>query len=258
MNNYYLYYHLNPQTKEVFYVGIGVNGRAWDFVSGRSAHYKNYLKKYGNPIVDIVLQNLTKFDACNLEKEYIAKYGRKGIDPEGVLVNKSIGGEITALGNKFSEEQKKKISQSKTGQKYRVVEGRIHGSKGKPKPKDFMNDEMRKKIGDGNRGKKHKPHKNKGVPIAEETKRKIGEANSRPKPPGFGDIIRNLIDYKLVGEKNSKPIIQLDKNNNIIQEFKSIKEALEYFKKSINNSCITSCLKGRQKTAFGFIWKYKE
>ncbi len=28
--------------------------------------------------------------------------------------------------------------------------------------------------------------------------------------------------------------------------------------KSINNSCITACLKGRQKTAFDYVWKYKE
>jgi hypothetical protein len=122
-----------------------------------------------------------------------------------------------------------------------------------------MNNEMREKISKGNKGKKHnKIHSNKGIPISEEIKQKISKANSKPKPDGFGNLIKSRVNYKLIGEKNSKPILQLDQQNNIIQEFESIKDALEYFGKSINNSCITACLKGRQKTAFDYIWKYKE
>jgi hypothetical protein len=259
MENYYLYHHKNSLTKELFYVGIGTNKRAWDFLSGRNSHYKNYIKKHGEPIVDIIKENLTKEEACSLEIEFIAKYGRKGIEPNGILLNKSIGGEITALGNKFTEEQKQKIVQTKIGQKYNIPEGRIHGSKGKPKPDGFMNNEMREKISKGNKGKKHnKIHSNKGIPISEETKQKISKANSKPKPDGFGNLIKSRVNYKLIGEKNSKPILQLDTKNNIIREFKSIKEALDYLGKSINNSCITACLKERQKTAFGYVWKYKK
>jgi len=261
MENYYLYYHKNPNTKELFYIGIGTNKRAWDFTSGRNPHYKNYIKKHGEPIVDIIKENLTKEEACFLEIKLIAEHGRKGIDSEGILLNKSIGGEITALGNKLTEEQKLKIKNSHLGKKQ--SEGtklkRSNSSKGKPKPEGFMDEEMREKISKGNKGKKHsKVHSNKGIPISEETKQKISKANSKPKPPGFGNLIKSRIDYKLIGEKNSKPILQLDQQNNIIQEFKSIKDALEYFGKSINNSCITACLKNRQKTAFGYVWKYKE
>jgi predicted GIY-YIG superfamily endonuclease len=259
MENYYLYYHKNPLTKDLFYIGIGTNKRAWDFTSGRNPHYKNYIKKYGEPLVDIIKENLTKKEACSLEIKLISKYGRKGIETDGILLNKSSGGEIIALGNKFTKEQKKKISQAKKGQKYNIPEGRIHGSKGKSKPKGFMSDELREKISIANKGKKHnKVHSNKGIPRSEETKLKIGKSNSKPKPKGFGDLIKSKVNYKLIGEKNSKPILQLDKQNNLINEFKSIKDALECLNKSPNNSCITSCLKGRQKTAFGFIWKYKK
>jgi hypothetical protein len=259
MENYYLYYHKNPTTKELFYVGIGTNKRAWDFTSGRNFHYKNYIKKYGEPVVDIIKENITKEEACSFEIELIAKYGRKGIELNGILLNKSIGGEIIALGNKFTKEQKQKIVQAKTGQKYNISKGRIHGSKGKPKPEGFMGIQIREKISKANKNKKHtKIHSNKGVPISEETKQKISKANSKPKPQGFGNIIKQNRNHKLIGEKNSKPILQLDKQNKLVQEFKSVKGALEYFEKSINNSCITACLKGRQKTAFNFIWKYKE
>jgi len=259
MENYYLYCHKNPITEELFYVGIGTNKRAWDFVSGRNSHYKNYIKKHGKPIVDILKENLTKEEACVLEIEFISKYGRKGIEPDGILLNKSIGGEIIALGNKFTEEQKQKIVNAKKGQIYNIPEGRIHGSKGKPKPKDFMGSEVKDKISKANKGKKHnKPHSSKGIPRSEETKQKISRANSKPKPLGFGSLIKSKVNYKLIGEKISKPILQLDTQNNIIKEFKSIKEALEFLSKSTSNSCITACLKGRQKTAFGYVWKYKE
>jgi hypothetical protein len=261
MENYYLYYHKNPNTKELFYIGIGTNKRAWDFTSGRNPHYKNYIKKHGEPIVDIIKENLTKEEACSLEIKLISEYGRKGIDSKGILLNKSIGGEITALGNKLTEEQKLKIKNSHLGKKQ--SEGtklkRSNSSKGKPKPKGFMDKEMREKISKGNKGKKHtKTHSNKGIPRTLETKQKIGKANSKPKPKEFGDNIKQNRNHKLIGEKNSKPILQINPTNNTTQEFKSIKEALESLNKSINNSCITACLKGRQKTAFGFIWKYKE
>ena len=261
MENYYLYYHKNPLTKELFYIGIGTNKRAWDFISGRNSHYKNYIKKHGEPIVDIIKENLTKEEACSLEMEYIAKYGRKGIESNGILLNKSIGGEIIALGNKFTEEQKLKIKNSHLGKKQseETKLKRSNSSKGKPKPDGFMNDKLREKISIANKGKKHsKIHINKGIPRSKETKQKISKANSKPKPEGFGNTIKQNRNHKLIGEKNSKPIIQLDTQNNIICEFKSVKEALKYFKKSINNSCITACLKGRQKTAFEYVWKYKE
>jgi len=55
-------------------------------------------------------------------------------------------------------------------------------------------------------------------------------------------------------EVKSKPIQQLDKNNNIIKEYKSITEA----KNITNIKGIPNVLIGLAKTAGGFIWKYKE
>jgi hypothetical protein len=50
-----------------------------------------------------------------------------------------------------------------------------------------------------------------------------------------------------------KPINQLDLNNNIINEYESYMEAKR--KSKINN--IESALSGRQKTAGGYKWEYK-
>jgi len=54
-------------------------------------------------------------------------------------------------------------------------------------------------------------------------------------------------------EVKSRPITQLDINNNIIKEYKSITEArIETGIKGIANVLI-----GKSKTAGGFFWQYK-
>lgn len=53
-----------------------------------------------------------------------------------------------------------------------------------------------------------------------------------------------------------KPVLQFDKQNNLINEFPSINEAAIFLKS--NEAAISHCCRGKQKTALGFIWKYKE
>ena len=72
---------------------------------------------------------------------------------------------------------------------------------------------------------------------------------------------------KIISEKNSKSVVQIDKNTNeIINVFKSGKDAGEYFGRPNGNSDILNVCKGKVKnrnghkihilTAFGFKWKY--
>lgn len=110
---------------------------------------------------------------------------------------------------------------------------------------------------------------------------------SKPKPKGFGDKIRNNRNHKLAAElsrkanekhykkgsernkkisvklKNRKvnwtgtPIIQLNFEGNIIKEFISTRQA-GFELRGNSGESIRKCLKGIQKTAYGFIWKYKK
>jgi group I intron endonuclease len=91
-------------------------------------------------------------------------------------------------------------------------------------------------------------HKNiVSLPRSEETKQKMrkpkseqGKKNMRvPKP--------NL----------QKSILQYDLADNFIKEFPSLNEAYNSMNKPLNSSGITCCLKNRQKSAFGYKWKYK-
>jgi group I intron endonuclease len=110
-------------------------------------------------------------------------------------------------------------------------------------------------------------------------KEKLRKANKgNPKPEGFGEKISQLKKGKKLSknhcerircgklgkkqpqsfmDKKYKPIVQLDINDNLIQEFKSTEEVTSLhpqFKRS-NISC---CLTGYSKTAYGFKWKYKK
>lgn len=104
-----VYTHKNPQTRQIFYVGIGVKKeRAYRFKgSSRNQYWHNYVKKYGEPIVEIIAEFGTREQAVELEMRLIAKYGRL-CDNSGCLVNITLGGDGGALGVKQTQSQKDK------------------------------------------------------------------------------------------------------------------------------------------------------
>jgi hypothetical protein len=122
---FYIYAHINPLTKEVFYIGSGNRKRPTIF-GNRDKHWQDYVQLNGKPIVRILRIVETKGIALEVEKYYISKYKRK-VDG-GTLINKSIGGlgptgVIVGIetreklgkirkGRKLSDEFKKKLSES--------------------------------------------------------------------------------------------------------------------------------------------------
>jgi hypothetical protein len=227
INIYILYFHLNPTTNEIFYVGISsCNHRPTNF-SDRNPIWHRYVKKHGKPIVKIIHTNLTKEKACALEKEYIKLYGRKSIESYGVLVNISEGGESGVKGMKQTKEHIEKRINS--------IKGRKHS----PETKDKMREAKL------------------GTIQSEEQKQKRSKSRQGKKYPKISEARKGLKQPPSFFEKKNKPIIQLDKNNNPLCEFPSITSAaksLGYEKDSGGISCV---LNGKQKTAYGFKWEYK-
>ena len=105
----------------------------------------------------------------------------------------------------------------------------------------------------------------------QERSEKLRQANTgKPKPEGFGEIIRQKATGRICTDehkqkisdskmgkphpKSGKHILQLDKEGNIIQEHNSIEEAAKHIGKKRSN--ISCCLIGISKTAYGFQWKY--
>lgn len=59
-----------------------------------------------------------------------------------------------------------------------------------------------------------------------------------------------------VGKKKSIPVVQMSLTGDIIQQFNSIKEATK--KTGVDTSQISKVIRGKLKTAGGYIWKSKK
>lgn len=82
--------------------------------------------------------------------------------------------------------------------------------------------------------------------------------------------VRKRISESKKGEKNpfygkkgkyhptSKPILMYDKEGNFIRRFESMSATNEYFGKKNAYKNVSDCLTGKQKTAYGYIFRYAE
>ena len=92
----------------------------------------------------------------------------------------------------------------------------------------------------------------KGIKCSEEKKLKISKANKGKSK--HTDEFREKL-----GKAISKIVLQYDLEGNFIKEYTSIRQAeIENHPENVSNSNISSCCTGRQKTAYGYIWKLKQ
>jgi hypothetical protein len=155
----------------------------------------------------------------------------------------------------LNEEQKEKLRVPKKNKEnyfYPKTKAFFESVIGKPKkhPKS-----RNKKISQSLTGYKQSPeHVEKRT---NKLKGKSNIKNRKPKPEGFG----KTISEKLKGKKHdskAKPILQYNINGDFIKEFSSITDACNIvFNNRSKNPNITKCCQGKLKTAYGFIWKYK-
>jgi len=124
-------------------------------------------------------------------------------------------------GYQYNNNQKQNISEAKTGQKY----PKEHGDK----------------IRQAKLGKKRD----------QETINKIIQTKASK------HNIQSNLDLKGQYKSNSqKSILQYNLQGNLLNEYQSAQEAGRCLNKSGNQ--IADCAAGRQKTAYGYIWKYIE
>jgi group I intron endonuclease len=105
--------------------------------------------------------------------------------------------------------------------------------------KEIMTEEHRKKLSEAKLGKsKSESHKQSMRVPKKSTENYIGN-------------VGKWISY-------SKPVLQFDKQGSLIREWELIRDAeIFYHPKKINKNNVCNCCRGKQKTAYGFIWKYK-
>lgn len=94
-NNWYVYRHIRLDKNEPFYIGIGNKknyARAYQIKPDRRNAIWNKIFSKTDVEVEIILDNLTKSQASEKEKEFIQLYGRKDLN-SGCLCNMTDGGD---------------------------------------------------------------------------------------------------------------------------------------------------------------------
>ena len=90
----------------------------------------------------------------------------------------------------------------------------------------------------------------------DETKKKISEALSGEKAYWYGKHFSEEHKKKISESMGVNGILQFSKNGEFIAEYPSTHEAEKHT--GCNQGNISSCCKGKRKSAGGFIWKYKK
>lgn len=185
---YYVYTLLDPRKFDApFYVGKGKDNRCYQHLNGTCSGENKFKDKIINairkkglePKIKFLVENLEEEKAYEIETWYIQLWGRRNIDPGGILTNVCLdrrppsAKEAGRIYGPLSKETKKKISKSKTGKKMEPWVGeklsKIRTGKNNPNYGKKASTETRYKIGSAMRGKNH----------SEETKNKIGKWNQR-------------------------------------------------------------------------------
>jgi hypothetical protein len=132
---FYVYGYLN-EDKEIYYVGKG-KGRRYNH-----PHHYGVKVPFDEDNIIFFQKNLTEQQSINLEKNLIKFYGRKNIDMGGCLINRTKGGN-GGFSGKMKEETKRKIGDSQRGK--------------------IVSDEIRKKISNTLKGKRHNSERIKNI-----------------------------------------------------------------------------------------------
>jgi hypothetical protein len=179
---------------------------------------------YGDQIIYNYIDEINSLDYKDwepLESYWIEQFRQWGF--EVMNYNKKGGNGVEF----HTQETKDKMSKLKKGKKH----NKIHCNKGKSNPK--LRKPKPKGFGD--------------------MMRQVRQGVSKPK--GFGEKVSKNRDHKKVAEKQQKPILQFDLNNNLIREWSSIKHAADGT--NSNASTISKVCRGIFKKTNGFIWKFK-
>jgi len=172
---YYVYVYIDPRNSQPFYVGKGKGLRFEDHLyetidttqNKKKFNKIQKIKSLGlSPIIQFHIKGVPEEVAYLIEEELIKKYGRHGIDPDGILTNLCKDARPPGMkGKKHSEKTKQKMRLSQIiSQQNPIIRQKISESKRGNRNPMFG-------VAPWNKGKK-------GVqPCSDETRKKMSESH---------------------------------------------------------------------------------
>lgn len=243
---------------------------------GSGIYWKKHLKSHNFKLDDIetiILFETNDYkELCEIGKYYSELYDVVNSKDWANLIPET--GDNSVLGMKHSEESKRKMSESR--------KGKLIGEKN-PMFQKLVSEETREKISKANTGQKRTDEtKNKikeskigdknpffGKTHTEETKHKLSDASSLRKGE-LANMFAKKHNYqaklkmsqKRMGRNNSNynptPILQFDKNNNLIKEWPDLYSLLESGYTKRQKKEISKACRGKIRSYAGFIWRFKK
>lgn len=246
-----------------FYVGKGNYFRVNDVVRNRK---HTWVAKNFGQYREIVFGTNDEKDAYEFEALVVMlldTYNPNPKDYGDIRCNMTPGGIGCTVGHVHSEESKQKMrvrakQQHSDPRKHKMTVSRLREAMKRP--------EVHRNVIEGHRRSQEKRSQTIGSEIV---RKKISESTkiAMSSPELRAEISKKVklalskpeTHEKMLAmySRKRKSVIQLTKETKIvIAEFKSIAEAVKMT--GVNGNCISSCCRGKIKSAGGFYWKFSE
>lgn len=258
MNNFYVYRHVRLDKNIPFYIGIGHTPyytRA-NSKKGRNQHWKN-ITSCCEYEVEILIENLTKEQAKEKEKEFIKLYGRADLN-KGTLCNYTDGGDGLQNPSERTREMIRNLHRGNTYFKGKKLTKEHRESISKARKGKKLSEETKLKLRNANLGKRNQngadkriyrpltdeeklnlTNKLKGRSKSEETKKKMSLSRKGwvPSEEVKNKIKNTLIEWnKLNAHNKPKPKPKSEETRRKISEAKKGKKLTEEHRKKISQS----------------------
>lgn len=261
-------YMIKNKTNNKFYIGssVDINNRWQHHIkelrknTHHSSKLQNSWNKYGeNNFEFLIIEECKKDNLIDREQFYLESLLKANSDFKyfklhGFNILKNAN---NSLGFIFNEKSKDRMSETKA-------------KKGKLIGKNF--DSVRVNISADNNsiiklnvdksnpfyGKKHSEQAKKIMAEKKKGSTNIfyGTGPMLGKKMSDEAKLKSSISHTGKNNKNSKKVYQYDLNNTLIKEWESVGSLCKKMKLSVGN--ISSCCNGKQRTGYGFIWRYEK
>lgn len=200
---HYIYRYIREDKNEPFYIGQGKKPENYtsfsrEYSRAIAPHKSNIIfsriKEKVEYRVEIVIDNLSKEEANQKEKEFIKLYG-KICDRTGTLANFTDGGDGT-LGVAYTEERRQKVSKGRTGKRH-TEKSKAKISKTKKERNYKCTEERKQKLSIQLKEYwKVNEHPMKGHKATEEARQKMSESRKGKLAGGKNPAARKVVDTK--------------------------------------------------------------